>query len=116
MVGARQLVRASGWVAAVAHGKIGHPTPVLAHQLASAYENWSNQLDPGSALDLNDITDGHLSPLAELNLTIDADASLGDEDFRLTAAQDAARQFENLGQVDRTVADFEAHALDVAHF
>ena len=79
-------------------------------------ENWSNQLDPGSALDLNDITDGHLSPLAELDLTIDADASLGDEGFRLTAAQDAARQFENLGQIDRTVADFEAHALDVAHF
>jgi len=78
-------------------------------------KNWSNQLDPGSAFDLNDITDGHLSPLALLDLAIDADASLGDEGFRLTAAQDASRQFENLGQVDRTAADFEAHALDIAH-
>jgi hypothetical protein len=88
----------------------------LAYTVPGREEKWSNQLDPGPALDLNDITDGHLSPLAELELAIDADASLGDEDFRLTAAQDAARQFENLGQIDRTVADFEAHALDVAQF
>jgi hypothetical protein len=36
--GARQLVRASGQVAAVAHRKIGPPSPVLVHQLGIAYK------------------------------------------------------------------------------
>src|SRR5262245_1767234 len=76
----------------------------------------SDERDGGSAIDLDRVPHGHLASLAELDLAIDADASLGDENLGLTAGEDAAGQFQNLGQIDRAVAHGEAHAFGLTHF
>src|SRR3954467_12489232 len=75
-----------------------------------------DQLDPHGVFEFDDVPDGHLATLSKLHVAVDADPALGDEDLRLTAAHDATRELEGLRQVDRTVADRQAHALRLAHF
>ena len=86
------------------------PRNELGANRAERREKWSNQFDCRAAFDLHSITAGHLSPLAEFDLTVNANTSLGDEGLGLTATQDAARQFEDLSQVDWTPAEIRGSA------